>query len=260
MNNSLVLFWWYTISRYSLYNLKKLYNCETYNLEAVHSYRSSCIFISACAIRSIFPRIDGKRICFFDSWLSYPLVGRICATFGEIAFVYQLILITKLIANKLSCHKIYPLMNMIMILIVVAQIFCWYGVLYQQNMMHVIEESIWTCSMLTIGFSYLYLSKLIKNDKIYYYFVCAYWISYIYTLFMVFVDIPMYYDRYLEQPETNNVLTLYDSLKDMASCNKISRSYNIWKDEIPWMTGYFMGATYLSIKLIEIHDFIVNHD
>jgi hypothetical protein len=257
------LFWWYLISKFSIHNIEILYYNRKYitnDINSLRNYQASCIFVAACTIRSFYPRIDGKRICFFDTWISYPLIGRICATFGELAFVYQLTLITKLYAHKLDCYKIYHMMNIIMNLIVIAQIFCWYGVLFQKNMMHVIEESIWMFTMSLIGFSYLYFSKLVKDVKLKYYFVFGFCLSSIYTMFMLYVDIPMYYNRYLvsnlEPVKTN--MSLYNSLIDLTSCKQISQSYNIWKDEIPWMTGYFIGATWVSINLVHFPELLGN--
>ena len=260
--NYYVLCWWYLISRQSSSNLEKLYYIknEITDINSLKIYRASWIFISACAIRSFFPRIDGTRTCFFDSWISYPLIGRICATFGEIAFVYQLTFTTKIFAHKLKCYNIYKLMNMIMILICIAQIFCWCGVLYQQNILHVIEESIWAGCMIIIGLSYFYFYDLTDNLKTKRYFMVAFIISVIYYVFMISVDIPMYYNRIENISYLNNTIynqcvenKLYNKIKEMASCNNISQSYNTWVNEIPWMTGYFIGATWLSINIINFH-------
>jgi hypothetical protein len=190
--------------------------------------------------------------------LSYPLVGRICATFGELAFTYQLTLTTKIIAHKLNCYNIYKLMNIVMGLIFIAQIFCWYGVLYQKDMMHVIEESIWAFSMCIIGKSYLYFYYLTNNFQKKKLFMFAFKVYCIYLMFMLYVDIPMYYNRINYKDVTNQInKTFFQSIKDMSSCNKISKSYITWKHEIPWMTGYFIGATYLSISLIKFHNMLV---
>ena len=109
MKNIITLFWIYMITKYSLYNIEKLYKYRKYitnNIYTLRNYQASCIFIFACGTRSVFPRIDGPRICFYDYWLSYPLVGRTLATFGELAFVYQLTLITKSIANGEKSHQL----------------------------------------------------------------------------------------------------------------------------------------------------------
>lgn len=260
MENLIVLIWWFIISAYSLYNIQKLYylKYDKNNKVSYYIYQSSCMFIMACSIRSIFPRIDGYRVCMFNSWISYPLVGRILATFGELAFVYQLTLVTKIFARKFNCYKIYNTMNIVMGLIFIAQIFCWYGVLFQRNMMHVIEESIWMITMLSIGYSYFYFYSLTRCKL----FVYAFLISIGYTLFMIFIDIPMYYNRYLisndrylisNHPEYKSI---YNTINDISCCKTISSSYLIWKDAIPWMTGYFIGATFLSIKMNNIQEFL----
>jgi hypothetical protein len=258
MENLIVLFWWFVISKYSIYNIEKLYYLEynKNNIIAKHVYYTSWIFIIACSIRSIFPRIDGQRTCLFDTWLSYPLVGRICATFGEIAFVYQLTLVTKSFARKLDCVSIYKGMNIVMILIYLAQILCWYGVLFKKNLMHVIEEFIWMIAMLSIGFSYLYFSDLVRYDLTKYKFLLAFIISIGYGIFMMFIDVPMYYDRFVKYNSSTS-LSFSDSINDMYSCKVTSSSYSTWKSEILWMTGYFIGATYLSIKLNNFQELLI---
>ena len=251
MNESTVYFWWFIISIYSYYNIENLYylkHCYYKNNINKHIYISSCVYISACAIRSIFPRIDGSRICLVDMWLSYPLVGRICATFGELAFVYQLTLITKLFAQKFNCYKIYNIMNLVMVLICMAQLFCWYGVLFQNNLMHVIEESIWMITMPTIGCSYLYFCKFINDDLIKFKFYNAFLVSICYAIYMFYANVPMYYNKYLLSNDIKYT-SILEGLYDMSQCRLVSFSYLLWKDEIPWMTGYFMGATFISIKL-----------
>jgi hypothetical protein len=77
MKHLITIFWWFIISKYSIHNLGNLYNNRiyiTFDINTLRNYQASCIFIIACAIRSLFPRIDGSRICFLDFWLSYPLV------------------------------------------------------------------------------------------------------------------------------------------------------------------------------------------
>jgi len=257
MENLIVIFWWFIISQFSIYNIEKLYYLE-YNKNnkfALHVYQASWVFIMACSIRSIFPRIDGLRICLFDYWLSYPLVGRICATFGELAFAYQLTLVTKSFAYKLNCHKIYKGMDLVMGLIFIAQLFCWYGVLYHKNLMHVIEESIWMVSMLSIGLSYLYFNELVSNNVTKFKFTLAFLISAGYSIFMIFIDIPMYYNRYLKY-NYYNYGSFLDKIKDMAICKIVTSNYLVWNNDVIWMTGYFIGASYLSIKLNEFIELI----
>jgi hypothetical protein len=137
-------------------------------------------------------------------------------------------------------------MDIVMGLIFIAQIFCWYGMLYQKHLMHVIEESIWMIAMPSIGLSYLYFCKLIKNNLIKNKCVIAFLISISYVLFMIFIDVPMNYNK-------------YNSLFEDAHCKTVTSSYLIWETEIPWMTGYFIGATFLSIRLNSFQEFLMDN-
>jgi hypothetical protein len=149
-------------------------------------------------------------------------------------------------------------MNIVIGLIFIAQIFCWYGVLYKKHLMNVIEESIWMITMSSIGFSYLYFCKLVNNNLIKYKFLIAFLISISYTIFMMFIDVPMYYNRYLiSNNEKYN--SLFENINDMAHCKTVTTSYLVWEDEIPWMTGYFIGATFLSIKLNNFQEFLIDN-
>ena len=244
MENFTVLFWWFTMSAFSIYNIEKLYYLK-YNKNNI-IYQSSCLFITTCCIRLLFHHIDEEQVCLFDSWLSYPLIGIFCSSLGEMAFVYQITLITKMIARKFNCFKIYTIMDIVMGLIFIAQIFCWYGVLYKKHLMHIIEESIWMIAIPSIGLSYLYFCKLVNNNLIKHKFIIAFLISISYTLFMMFIYLPMNYNKY-------NLL-----FKD-THCKTVTSSYLIWETEIPWITGYFIGATFLSIRLNSFQEFLIDN-
>ena len=87
------------------------------------------MFVTACAIRAMFPRKYIERICLTKTWLSYPFIGRLAATLGEIAFAYQLYRVTSQPA--------------IFYIGVVAQFFCWAGIITTNYQWHVYEEILW---------------------------------------------------------------------------------------------------------------------
>src|SRR5262245_22429520 len=49
----------------------------------------SGVFVAVCAFRSILPRVDGRRFCLYDSWLSSAFIGRSAATLAELCLVAQ---------------------------------------------------------------------------------------------------------------------------------------------------------------------------
>jgi hypothetical protein len=77
----IVSLWIITLWSVALFNLGLLLkivrqNKWTWSMNLV----CASIYTFVCAFRSFFPRIDAERICFFDSLLSYPFIGRSFAT------------------------------------------------------------------------------------------------------------------------------------------------------------------------------------
>lgn len=68
-------------------------------------------------------------------------------------------------------------------------------------------------------------------------------------MFMAMVDVPMYFTRYYEDRESADVPFLYfsDGVVDIMSCHEIVKEFGEWKEEVPWMTGYFSGCVWLSL-------------
>ena len=59
--------------------------------------------------------------------------------------------------------------------------------------------------------------------------------------------------RYLEDEKNGmEYLPIGEGLLDMAKCHQVTRLYGVWRAEIPWRTGYFCGATALSLYLTSV--------
>ena len=71
-----------------------------------------------------------------------------------------------------------------------------------------------------------------------------------YLVFLVTVDVPMYWARWQrEVVNRTRPLRPLEGLRD-ASVNRIvSRDFADWKDEILWMSLYFSGAVWSSLAL-----------
>ena len=62
-----------------------------------------CIpFVFECAYRSVLPRIDIPRMCFFDVWPSMVLFGRLSAFVGEWCWMLQISLALQKILGELD--------------------------------------------------------------------------------------------------------------------------------------------------------------
>lgn len=167
-------------------------------------------------VRSVLPRLDCQRICMFSSWASTSLFGRSLATVAEVCF-----------AKQIQRHSGIPIVKSISI----AQVFCWLGLLTGRLQYHVIEESIWAFTALRIMGYCIF--------KRYYTFAG---IAAFYSGYMILVDIPMYATR------ESFPVSLWEGVQELSTC-KVDRDWAVWREDAIWMTGYFIGATQISLFL-----------
>lgn len=166
--------------------------------------------------RSVLPRLDNQRICMFSFWASTSLVGRTFATIGEISF-----------AKQIQRNSGVPIVKPI----VIAQVFCWMGLLTGRLQYHVVEEMIWAFTALRLmGFCIF---------KRFYAFA---FIAAFYACYMAFVDIPMYATR------ESFPVSVWEGFQELSTC-KVTHDWSVWREDAIWMTGYFIGATQISIFL-----------
>jgi hypothetical protein len=221
------------------------------------------IYVFVCAIRSIWPRVDGTGLCIYDDYISTPFVGRCFTTIAEISFSVFIVSVTNVILDSLYYMKgvnvISKLNNSMVILITIAQIFCWIGIVSQDPSYNMIEESIWTIFASIILVIYLTLnsriSKLPSSPKLnklksimpFILIGCV-----LYILFMILNDVPMYYKRSQELRKNNAPYkNLYDGIEDMKKCKKVTSSFKEWKEDIPWLTFYFTFSVWGAIIMLK---------
>mmetsp|Transcript_77887 Transcript_77887/g.137312 ORF Transcript_77887/g.137312 Transcript_77887/m.137312 type:complete len:318 (-) Transcript_77887:355-1308(-) len=218
-------------------------------------------FILGCALRGSMPRVDVERTCFYDSFLSTPLIGRTVATVAEMCYIKQV----QMVAMVVQLKDIPNPSKWVVMAIAVAETSSWLGVTTTFQLFHAVEESIWTLSVLsmviysfifywrrrkTVGWVDFLLHLQDRNEA-----TCtAYWMVVIgvpYICFMCYIDVPMYITRYLQDTaDGKTYFGVVEGLVDTASCKVVTQSYNAWKEEIPWMTGYFTFFVWTSIRML----------
>ena len=73
----------------------------------------------------------------------------------------------------------------------------------------------------------------------------------LYVGFMSLVDVPMYISRWAKDVEMSRpYLSLADGFHDLATRWIVTREWNIWQPEMPWMTLYFTVAVWISIIIM----------
>ena len=216
---SLVYPWWVCMTFHAYYSVTKVFtpwwDIDTRTQKTYDIY--SKIYTTMNAFRSVLPRRDVERTCLFPLTISSPFVGRSLATVAELAFACQL-----------SKRARDPF---IVYCASIAQLYCWIGVLTQNNWFHICEESLW----LLIG---IRMYKRLKFREILVY--CAY---------MMCIDIPMYCARFVEDTKSHKpYLSLMYGLEHSMTCVH-SDNLSMWYADMIWMTGYFVVATHFSMLL-----------
>lgn len=278
MNN--ILIWWLILSFVSILNIICISGFIAFlknkNNKLIYLLIFSFIYTIVCAIRAIWPRKDVEQTCLFDSKISTILIGRILATIAEISYIILILMVFTIITNDVNKIKknkrnyIFILIKLVLLLIIIAQVFCWFGLITKYYMWNAFEESLWTISafiLLIISFIH-YKSLQIKNKNKKVKSILSFCkvfiiISIMYIIFMCFIDVPMYYNRWKDSYNRNvnwndfiNDLKKYNKnltierFYNLNKCKKISRDIAEWKMEIPWLTGYFtfgVWSTYIII-------------
>ena len=218
------------------------------------------IYVLVCGIRGIFPRIEDSKLCFYNNYISMPLIGRSLATIAELSFTLQFVLITQKILKYVSkfiqhASILQNINSMLFPLIAIAQFSCWVGIITTDTSWNAIEESIWTlfglAKILIYIFIYCGIKNITNNKKINHIKYLAIPLILgvvVYTLFMISVDVPMYVKK--AKKHNGKYLGFFEGLKQLTKCKITTMSYKRWKEEIPWLTSYFTFAVWFSLALL----------
>jgi hypothetical protein len=209
----------------------------------------SAAYVFGCAFRSLLPRADVERICLFDTWLSSIFIGRSVATVAEICFAIQWVVVVRELAKTTYADMARKITNAVVPLILLAECCSWYAVITTNYLGNVLENSLWTVTFLLVAIALL---RLLPNFRGIVQFVLAATVAGIggYLVFMVTVDVPMYFFRWqADLTSGREFFGLLSGLQDVATRWIVSHSIAHWHDEIPWMSLYFSIAVWTSLAL-----------
>jgi hypothetical protein len=207
-------------------------------------------YVFGCAFRSFVPRVDVERYCLLDSWISSIALGRSVATVAELCFVAQ----WALTLNELACEARAPFAiftsYVVVPLIAIAEVCSWYAVTTTNFVGNVIEESIWTLTGTLLFASLITLLHRFKG-KSRQLLALATVATLTYLVFMVTVDVPMYFSRWRADETAHRIyFTLAQGFQDVAGRWIPTGIWEHWRHEIPWMTLYFSVTVWISIALM----------
>jgi len=207
-------------------------------------------YVFGCAFRSVMPVYDVGRVCLFDSWLCSVIIGRSVATFAELCFAAQWALLLRGSSRATGSDVGRVTAKVMVPLIAVAEMCSWYSVLTTSNLGHVVEESIWALSAGLLVMSLLWIwPRCSASLRPLLAAWCAAGIAYV--AFMFLIDVPMYWSRWLaDEASGRHYLSITQGLLDVSGRWVVSHSWDVWKNEIAWMSLYFSVAVWLSIALV----------
>lgn len=118
------------------------------------------IFTLTCGYRSLFPRIDVPRTCFFDTPVNAVIYGRLLATVAEVAWVYQFFAVLQ--AHRHSSLSLGPATGiagkMAIIMAFVAEGCSWTNLITGNNFFAVVEQAVWACLFLVLALAYAHIA------------------------------------------------------------------------------------------------------
>ena len=242
----------FAVLYFIFYNKSKHFNATTYTLMT--------IYIIACCVRSLFPVVESSRKCLNKSKIVTPVVTRSLATVAEISFSILIAIcfinvikeVSKYSNEKQKFNILKKGFIISVVFITIAQMNCWAGITTQNAIYNTIEESIWATYGVYILIASCLILTSIKNENkklnlIKPFLVVSIIVISIYVLFMIMVDVPMYYNRY--KNSTIKKENLIIKFRQLFKCDIVSNKYSDWSEEVPWMSSYFLGAVWASIIL-----------
>ena len=222
--------------------------------EAVYATRRLALWLAGgyvlgCAFRSVLPMVDVPRLCLYDTFASRILVGRTVATIAELCLAAQVALLLDEAGRLNERRWIRLLAPLLFFLIVMAETSSWSAVLTTNNLLHALENSLWTlaAALAIVGFGSLFPHVDSRGVR----FIAAVLAcGALYLGFMTIVDVPMYIARWrAEVAAGHEPLSLLAGLREIAGHCRVVREWAVWRDDIAWLSLYFSTAVWVSIAL-----------
>jgi hypothetical protein len=214
-------------------------------------------YVFGCAFRSVLPRADVQRICLFDTWLSSVLVGRSVATIAELCFALQWAIVLHQLGRLTQSDTVRRIARLVVPFIATAEICSWYAVITTSYLGNTMENSIWAVSFLLIAIA---LIRLVTDFHGTMRWAIGAALAGVggYLVFLVTIDVPMYFARWqLDQASGKPLLDLVSGLHDVSTRWIVTHDAAQWQQEFAWMALYFSAAVWSSLALCGlglIHD------
>jgi len=207
----------------------------------------SGVYVGVCGFRSLFPRVDLERTCLWDTWLSAIFLGRTLATIAELCFALQCGLFLQRLSAITGTPVLDALAGTFVPLAVVAEVCCWYSVLSLDHIGHAIEESLWALLMLILAAGCA-MAAHAAGGSLRGMLVAGAVVYAVGGALTLLVDVQMYLRRW--RSWTAERLNLATGLRDSHVRRQPTLAWEVWREEVPWMTLYFSVGVWTSLAMV----------
>jgi hypothetical protein len=208
----------------------------------------SGVYVGVCGFRSLFPRVDVERVCVWDTWLSTILLGRIAATIAELCFAMQCGLFVQRLSEITGTPLLGAAAHAFVPLVIVAELVCWYAVLSLNHIGHVIEESLWALLMLILSAAFG-MAALAAQGPLRVMMIAGFLVYAVGAALTMAFDVRMYASRWRLRT-AGLYLTVATGLRDSQRRRHPTLAWDVWREEVPWMTLYFSIGVWTSLAMV----------
>jgi hypothetical protein len=208
----------------------------------------SGVYVGVCSFRSLFPRVDLERVCLWDTWLSGIVIGRTAATIAELCFGIQCALFVQRVAEVGGLPVLHASAQAFAPLVILAEVVCWYSVLSLNHIGHAIEESLWAVLMVILSAAFG-AAALTAGGSLRLMLIAAFLVYGVGAVLTMSVDVRMYVQRWRRHAEGVR-MTLMSGLRDSQRRRHPTLAWEVWREEVPWMTVYFSIGVWTSLAMV----------
>ena len=151
-----LLIWWMSLSVASLINIaawclsawllgkrRARWTIDAYGTRRKIMWLAAA-YVLGCGFRSVLPMIEVPHICLFDGWNTRVAVTRWVSTIAEICFAAQWALLLREAGADTGTRLATLVSRLLVPIVILAELFCWYAVLTGSYLPHAIENAHWT--------------------------------------------------------------------------------------------------------------------
>lgn len=209
----------------------------------------SAAYVLGCGFRSVLPMIEVPNICLHDLWLSRVIITRSIATVAEICFVLQWAILLREAGVAAGSRLTFHISRLLIPVIILAELFCWYAVLTTTYLPHALENALWTVAAILTVAAFIALWPRVGNTGRRF-LAAAIAGGTSYVAFMVIIDVPMYLSRWqADLMAGREARPMLDGLNAILHGCVVQNDWEAWREDAVWLSLYFTFGVWASIAL-----------